>query len=167
LIFVGQFQANFQVPYETAPGEATVVVTVNGVASLPETVKVTEVAPGIFITGTNQAVVLNSDLSVADGGHPAKVGSVVVMYVTGLGALDHPIATGAPASSNPLSNAKVVPTVTIGGANAVVQFAGMTPGFVGLGQINIVIPKLANGSYPVVVTQGGQTSNNPVMNVTP
>ncbi len=166
LIFVGQFQANFQIPFETAPGEAAVVVTANGVASLPQTVKVTEVAPGIFITGTNQAVVLNPDLSVADGGHPAKVGSVVVMYVTGLGALDHPIATGAPASSNPLSNAKVVPTVTIGGANAVVQFAGMTPGFVGLGQINIVIPKLANGSYPVVVTQGGQASNNPVMSVT-
>ncbi len=167
LIFVGEFQANFQVPFEVNSGTATVVVTANGIPSAPATVNVTATEPGIFITGTNQAVVLNPDLSVADGGHPAKVGSVVVMYVTGLGALDHPIATGAPASSDPLSNAKVVPTVTIGGANAVVQFAGMTPGFVGLGQINIVIPKLANGIYPVVVTQGGQASNNPVMSVTP
>jgi uncharacterized protein (TIGR03437 family) len=49
----------------------------------------------------------------------------------------------------------------------VVQFAGMSPGFVGLGQINMVIPKLAKGTYPVLVTQGGQTSNSPVMGVTP
>jgi uncharacterized protein (TIGR03437 family) len=42
----------------------------------------------------------------------------------------------------------------------------MSPGFVGLGQINMVIPKLANGTYPVVVTQGSQSSNNPVMSVT-
>ncbi len=40
LIFVNQSQANFQVPFETAPGEATVVVTVKGVASPPATVSV-------------------------------------------------------------------------------------------------------------------------------
>ena len=146
---------------------ATVVVTANGLESPAAMVNVNSVAPGIFVvTGTNQAVALNPDNSVADSGSPAKVGSVVVMYVTGLGPLDHPLPTGSPASNNPLSNATVVPTVTIGGVNAVVQFAGMSPGFVGLGQINMVIPKLANGTYPVVVTQGGQTSNNPVMSVT-
>jgi uncharacterized protein (TIGR03437 family) len=165
LIFVGQFQANFQIPFETKPGMATVVVTANDAESLAAMVNVSAVAPGIFVTGTNQAVVLNSDNSVADSASPAKVGSVVVMYVTGLGPLDHPLPTGSPASNNPLSNATVVPTVTVGGANAVVQFAGMSPGFVGLGQINMVIPKLATGTYPVVVTQGTRSSNNPVMSV--
>ena len=48
-----------------------------------------------------------------------------------------------------------------------VQFAGMSPGFVGLGQINLMIPKLAKGSYPVLMKQGAQTSNNPVISVTP
>jgi adhesin/invasin len=127
---------------------------------------VSALQPGIFTTGSNQAVALNPDNSVADNTHPAKVGTVLVMYVTGLGALDHPLPTGSPASSNPLSNAKTVPTVTVGAAKAVVSFAGMTPGFVGLGQINFEIPKLANGSYPVVVDQGGQSSNNPVISVT-
>jgi uncharacterized protein (TIGR03437 family) len=60
------------------------------------------------------------------------------MYITGLGALDHLIATGSPASSSPLSNAKVVPTVMVGTTKAVVQFAGMTPGFVGLEGRSIV-----------------------------
>jgi uncharacterized protein (TIGR03437 family) len=167
LIFVGQFQANFQIPFETKPGTATVVVTSNGIASQPATVNVTAEAPGIFVTGTNQAVALNSDNTVADSSHPAKVGSVVVMYVTGLGALDHPLPTGSPASSDPVSNATVVPTATLGGVNAVVQFSGMSPGFVGLGQINLMIPKLAKGSYPVVIKQGAQVSNNPVISVTP
>jgi len=167
LIFVGQFQANFQIPFETQPGIAIVVVTSNGIVSQAGTVNVTAESPGIFITGTNQAVALNPDNSVADSGHPAKVGTVVVMYVTGLGALDHPLQTGSPASSSPLSNATVVPTATVGGVNAVVQFAGMSPGFVGLGQINLMIPKLAKGTYPVVITQSGQTSNNPVLSVTP
>jgi uncharacterized protein (TIGR03437 family) len=166
LVFVGLFQANFQVPFETVPGQATVVVTVNGIASPPATVNVTAIAPGIFVAGTNQAVVLNPDNSVADSGHPAKVGSVVVMYVTGLGPLDHPIPTGSPASATPLSNAKTQPTVTIGGANAAVSFAGMTPGFVGLGQINMQVPKLPAGSYPVVIKQGRQTRNSTVMSVT-
>jgi uncharacterized protein (TIGR03437 family) len=166
LIYVNQLQANFQIPFETQPGVATVVVTANGLESQAATVNVSAVETGIFQTGTNQAVVLNPDNSVADSASPAKVGSVVVMYVTGLGPLDHPLPTGSPALSNPLSNATVIPTVTIGGANAVVQFAGMSPGFVGLGQINMVVPKLANGTYPVVVAQGGQTSNNPVMSVT-
>jgi uncharacterized protein (TIGR03437 family) len=166
LIFVGQFQANFQIPFETKPGTATVVVTANEAESLTAMVNVSAVAPGIFVAGTNQAVVLNPDNSLADSASPAKVGSVVVMYVTGLGPLDHPLPTGSPASNNPLSNATVLPTVTVGGANAVVQFAGMSPGFVGLGQINMVIPKLATGTYPVVVTQGSQSSNNPVMSVT-
>ena len=154
-IFVGQFQANIQIPFETKTGTATVVVTANGIPSPPATVNVNAVQPGIFITGSNQAVVLNHDNSVADGSHPAKVGSVVVMYVTGLGALDHPLATGSPASANPLSNAKTVPTVTIGGANAVVSFAGMSPGFVGLGQINMQIPKLANAGSAATSTSLG------------
>ncbi|MGD0302132.1 MAG: hypothetical protein ABSE86_34055 [Bryobacteraceae bacterium] len=166
LIFVNQLQANFQMPFETQPGMATVVVTANGLESQAAMVNVSAVEPGIFVAGTNQAVVLNPDNSVADSASPAKVGTVVVMYVTGLGPLDHPLPTGSPASSSPLSNATVVPTVTVGGANAVVQFAGMSPGFVGLGQINMVIPKLATGTYPVVVTQGSQSSNNPVMSVT-
>jgi adhesin/invasin len=165
LIYVNNLQANFQVPYETQPGTATVIVTANGIPGPPATVTVAALAPGIFVAGTNQAVVLNLDNSLADSGHPAKVASIVIMYVTGLGALDHPIPTGSPASANPVSNAKVVPTVTVGGANATVQFAGMTPGFVGLSQINFVVPKVASGSQPVVVTQGGQTSNNPVMSV--
>jgi uncharacterized protein (TIGR03437 family) len=41
----------------------------------------------------------------------------------------------------------------------------MTPDYVGLAQINVTVPSLFAGAYPVLITQGGQTSNSPVMNV--
>jgi uncharacterized protein (TIGR03437 family) len=43
---------------------------------------------------------------------------------------------------------------------AEVSFVGLAPGFVGLTQMNIVVPPgLASGDYPLSVTIGGQTSN--------
>ena len=58
-------------------------------------------------------------------------------------------------------NANVVPTVTIGGVNAVVQYAGVAPGFVGLYQVNAVVPAgvAPNSAVQVVLTQKSVTSN--------
>jgi adhesin/invasin len=52
-------------------------------------------------------------------------------------------------------------TVQIGGANAQVQFAGLTPGFAGLFQVNVVVPPGAatGNAVPVSITVAGQTSN--------
>ena len=53
-----------------------------------------------------------------------------------------------------------LPQVTIGGAAASVLFAGLTPGTVGLYQVNVVVPATATtGSLALVVTQGDQTAN--------
>jgi len=164
--FASPGQINFQVPYGTASGVAKVYVTVNGQVSNAGATVVSATAPGIFTYGSNQAVVQNQDYRLNDTAHPAKVGSVVTIYLTGLGALDHFIATGAAAPDSPLSHPRVQPTVAIGAANAPVAFAGMTPGYVGLAQIDVTVPSLATGAYPVVITQGGQASNGPVINVT-
>lgn len=166
LVFAGPGQINFQVPYGTSIGTVTVFVTVNGQVSNAGSMTVAATAPGIFAYGANQAVAQNQGYTLNDSGHPAQAGSVVTIYATGLGALDNPIATGAAAPDDPLSHAKVQPTVTIGGVNADVLFAGMTPGFVGLAQINVTVPALASGRYPVVIDQGEQTSNNPAVSVT-
>ena len=56
-------------------------------------------------------------------------------------------------------------SVTVGGVQATVKYMGLTPGSVGLYQANFIVPQLAKGAYPVVITIAGQASNNPVMNV--
>ncbi len=163
--FVNYGQANFQIPYETPIGSATVVVTVNGFASLPAAVQITATAPGILVYGANHALIQNQDYSLNQPGSGAKVGSFVTVYGAGLGQLDNPIPTGAATPSDPLSRARVTPTATIGGVDAPVSFAGMAPAFVGLAQIDVQVPDLPAGTYPIVIKQGGQTSNAPGMEV--
>jgi uncharacterized protein (TIGR03437 family) len=55
---------------------------------------------------------------------------------------------------------------TIGGRPATVQFLGLTPGFVGLAQANLIVPAgLENGEHAVTITIGGNRSNSPVISV--
>ena len=51
-------------------------------------------------------------------------------------------------------------TVTIGGAPAVVSFAGLVGA--GLYQINVTVPSLANGTYPVVGQVAGVNTQSGV-----
>jgi uncharacterized protein (TIGR03437 family) len=90
---------------------------------------------------------------------------LMVIYITGEGALDHAVASGAAAVNNPLSHPAASYSVTVGGKTAAVDFVGMTPGLVALGQANIHIPDLTPGDYPVIVTIGGQKSNAPNITV--
>jgi uncharacterized protein (TIGR03437 family) len=46
------------------------------------------------------------------------------------------------------------PTVTIGGANANLQYAGLV--VTGLFQLNIVVPSVPSVDQPTVVSTGGQ-----------
>ena len=89
-------------------------------------------------------------------------------YLTGAGAVTPTVADGAAASSSSLSKVTSTVTATIGSQAAQVPFAGLAPGFVGLWQVNVVVPAgLTQGDYPLVVSVGGQSSNAANVSVTP
>jgi uncharacterized protein (TIGR03437 family) len=85
---------------------------------------------------------------------PAQAGEIVTIYATGLGTVSPPLANGVPAPLNPLST--VTPPLQFSffpghGSSgdlptfpypATVFYVGLTPGFVGLYQINLQIPNL-------------------------
>ncbi len=56
-------------------------------------------------------------------------GAVLVVYLTGQGALNHLVADGTATPDSPLSSATATATATIGGTKATVQFLGLTPGY--------------------------------------
>ncbi|HYM11286.1 MAG TPA: hypothetical protein VEU62_11165, partial [Bryobacterales bacterium] len=142
------------------------VVDNNGSLSGPLPVQVVPIAPGIFTYGNNRAVVVNADNSVNAAGNGALRGSVMSVYMTGQGTVTPAVATGAAAPSDPLALAPFATKAWIGGAPAQVLFVGLTPGLVGVLQINLVVPYAApSGDSPLVINIGGWTSNTPTVSV--
>ena len=116
------------------------------------TVPVSSYSPGIF-------AVTDAAGARIDAGNPAKRGGSIVIYANGLGAVDPQPATGDPTpSTTPLANTKTNPTVTIGSTAGQVLFSGLTPGLVGLYQVNVSIPAGASaGSQTLTLSIGGQS----------
>jgi uncharacterized protein (TIGR03437 family) len=84
---------------------------------------------------------------------------VITLFATGAGVVNPPVKTGRPAPRSALSFASST-TATIGGVASNIRFAGMAPGFVGLMQINVEVPRgIAPGSAAAVeITIAGITS---------
>ena len=155
-----QEQINFQVPWEVgSKSTAQIEVLHNGMVSQSVTVPVVSAQPGIinYNSGANNfGVILHANFQLADINHPVMPGETVLIYCTGLGAVQSPPADGAAATGqNTIAN----PTVTIGGISASVAFSGLAPDFVGLNQVNVVVPATVKpGNQPVILSIGSAAS---------
>jgi uncharacterized protein (TIGR03437 family) len=168
LLYVSPTLVNLQVPWQTQPGTATVQLTVNGVNAAPVTVPVGNAEPGIFSLGGGIAAIENGNGSINTPGNPAKVGSQISVYLTGSGPVSVPVSNAVASPSNPLAYLNGSYSAMIGGTAAHVQFAGLTPGTVGLTQFNIIVPPgLSAASYPLTITIDGETSNTVSVAITP
>jgi uncharacterized protein (TIGR03437 family) len=175
LYYVSAGQINFQVPSETQAGPAIVAVTANEQTGNQVSTNIIPRAPRILLTGiSNYGIIINQDGSfpmpptTGFNSHAAKRGDALTIYAIGLGATDVqvPNGTGAPASE-PLARTPV-PQVFFGGGFAStptpgqILYSGLTPGFVGLYQINVIIPDDApfGDAIGLVMQLETYTSNN-------
>jgi uncharacterized protein (TIGR03437 family) len=177
LLFVSAGQVNAQLPWNVlasgTTGTANLVVTNNGTKSAAVSVQVGPFSPGIFAVN-NIAIAINSDGSLAAPvgaipgitTHPVKVGDPngLVILCTGLGAVNPPVTTGNNANDGQLHTAATTPMVMIGNVPVQVAFAGLSPLFVGVNQINIAVPAgtPTGDAVPLQIQVGGVTTSSAV-----
>jgi uncharacterized protein (TIGR03437 family) len=168
MFYVSPTQIVAQMPEDIQPGVATVIVkngssTSNAVAvMIPATG-----TPQIGVYGNNRAVVTHLDYSPVTAAAPAKVGENLVAWFTGGGPVDPAgtLTTGA-VSPGGLSPVTGQYSIKVGGVAATkIGYVGLTPLSIGLYQANFVLPGVAAGDRPVVLTIAGQNSNAPLITV--
>ena len=162
MIFTSTGQLNAIVPYEVgSSGAASVQVVSQGILSSAWAVPVVPAAPSIltrFGTGVGQGAIVNQDHSLNYETNPGPRNTVIEIYATGGGQTMPISSTGSVARV--AANLQLPVSVTIGGADAHVVYAGNAPGEIeGVVQINVMVPPTVTpGTLPVVVTIGGVPS---------
>jgi uncharacterized protein (TIGR03437 family) len=168
-------QLAFQMPVDAPPGSNRIQVQREGLTSNTVTVNVVARAPRLLLIGTAGygAIQNAADYSIPmpEGAipgvltHPAKPGDTLIIYAIGLGATSPPVASGAPApAAEPFARLTTTPHVSFGSSISALAvepaFAGLTPGFAGLYQLNVVIPEdVPKGVVPVTVNFPDAGSN--------
>jgi uncharacterized protein (TIGR03437 family) len=161
-------QINAMLPFDLPVNTSLQVVVTRGTAmSAPQPVSLISSQPGVFTQAANGegigvVVIVHSDGSWVEvgGANSAKAGDTLVIYCTGLGDVTPRAVAGFPAPVSPVSQVIDTVTLTIGGVSVPVSFAGLTPGFTGLYQVNATVPSgiAPNQQAPLVLSQGGRAS---------
>ncbi len=138
LLYTGDSQINLQVPDALgSKTSATLVVTVDGASSDPQTVVLAPAWPAIFAHG-----LLNQDYHENTANSPAAAGTFLQMFATGIPA-----------------NATV--TAQIGDRSGLVPaYAGPAPNVPGVQQVNVVVPSdlsPQNTQLVICAAVGGQS----------
>jgi len=143
LYYVSASQIDFQLPYEATSGAGTIQVVRNGTAGNLIYTNVTTREPRVYVITNAAGQNITS----------AHQGDVLVIYGVGFGPTTPFVATNTAAPSNPAATIAGITQGCFGASNpfqkatcATAQFAGLTPTFVGLYQVNIQIPQGVTGA---------------------
>ena len=175
LFYASPTQINYQIPPGTANGAATVFISNSSGIFTTSTIQVTRIAPGLFTANaagsglaaaqiqrirgaastfeptwrfdvaTNKLVALPIDLG------PSTDQVYLVLFGTGLR----------------FRSALNAVKATVGGVSAEVVYAGVQPDFIGLDQVNMLLPRnlMGRGEVDVVLTVDGQVANTVRVNI--
>jgi uncharacterized protein (TIGR03437 family) len=163
LFFVSKTQINALVPFGINPNTRQQVLVQNEATySQPVSVDVGPAQPASYLLGgivAAQDYRGSSPFFYVTPAAPAQAGDVLVIYCAGLGTTDQSVDDGATSPSSPLARTNASVTVSIGGKDAGVQFAGLVPGYVGLYQINAVVPAGVSpgNAVALAISVAGQT----------
>ena len=154
-------QINFLVPSNLKAGASSVQLIRDGVAGPEIPVTVTDSSPGLFQADAVTVVAAFPDGSIVTKTRPAQPGQVIVLYACGMGQTT-PKAINLIIPSSPAVIANLAAMeVDFNGARiepGLIFYAGITPGFAGLYQINLRIPQDSDPDPEIRVRIGAQSS---------
>jgi uncharacterized protein (TIGR03437 family) len=176
LFFVSPAQANYQIPPGTAPGTATVTITNRYGEVSAGTVRIATVAPGLFAANANgqgvaAAVALRIKADGTQSFEPVARFDVAtnrfVPALIDLGPETDQVFLILFGTGVRFNSGLSATTVNIGGVSSEVLFAGAAPGFVGLDQANVRLPRslIGRGEVEIRLSADGQQANVVTVNV--
>jgi uncharacterized protein (TIGR03437 family) len=162
LELVSGAQITAQLPFNI-DGNSQMVLRTPGGMSDNMNFTILTTAPSVFRApagGDTPSVFRSANNALVSDSNPVQAGDELVIYATGLGRTSPAVATGAAAPSDPLAAAMIQPDVSLDGAPLIVDYAGLTPGGVGVYQINVRVPGSVNpgSNVPLTIQQGGSST---------
>ncbi len=185
LYYVSPTQVNLLIPSNLRPGVLNLFLARDGASGPVVQITVDEAAPALFQTSDGHAVATHADGSLITADAPASANEIIVLYATGLGwvypaglgwsyekASGWTPQAGAACPSDGIQNG-VLPvaaqwicnldqfSVSIGGAAidaGLIQYAGVTPGYAGLYQVNVRMPAKFTTNPEIRVALGSSVS---------
>ena len=170
LLYTSEGQVNAQVPYGISINTTHQVLLRRGdTFATPAPIDVAAAQPAVFLAPQAQApqqghiyrFIDEATQPLAAPGNPAAAKDFLIIYCSGLGETGPTVIAGEEApAQEPFARTVNPVVVTIGGVEAKVNFAGLTPFFSGLYQINVQVRSGVppGDEVPVVVSVGGQMS---------
>ncbi len=138
LLYVSGTQINAVVPIELATVDSPVLLTINGVPVAPFRIIVDQEIPAVFLNSNGNAAAINQDGTVNSATNPAKAGSFVSIWATGVG-WNYQLADGQQQTSAQTLCTCIIYDSTEN-TNITPSYAGAAPGMVnGIMQINFQV----------------------------
>jgi len=152
VLFATPFQVNAVIPLSLTAGSWPLHLS-SAFGTAEAMIDVRDAAPAIFRLSATQAAVTNQDGTLNAPNNPAARGQAIVLYGTGLGAVQNAEGT--------LRRTSLPVTVRGGGLDLPVVYSGLTPGAIGLYQVNVQLPgDMPPGLFQSLeIRQGGVTAN--------
>jgi uncharacterized protein (TIGR03437 family) len=161
LYYVSPNQINFVVPADFQPVPVPLVILRESHAGPTVQISLNPAAPALFPDSNGDAIATHLNGALVNQSAPAGPGEWVVIYAEGLGPTD-PAAnrysaapTAAPIVLLPQFSILLDGNPVDAGA---LYYVGITPGFVGLYQINLHLPQNVAANPQVLVSIGNQSS---------
>jgi uncharacterized protein (TIGR03437 family) len=161
LYYVSKGQINFLIPANLRPGEMEFHVVREGVTGPSVRITLADVAPALFQMDATTVVATDAHGRTLTTEKPGRAGNWVILYAAGLGPTDPPQIPDHVATGIAFIQRRAEFQILLNGIpvdKGLVYYAGATPGYAGLYQINVVLPARIDVNPEIRIAVGAAVS---------